>query len=56
MKGVLDIPALFKNNEKLNKKQVFSTESKKQHSNFKQKEIITYRRGFIPSSTPRCLR
>ena len=37
-----DIPALFKNNQQLNKKQVFSTESKKEHHNLKRTEITVY--------------
>ena len=31
MKGALDFPELFKNNQKINDKQIFSTESKEQH-------------------------
>jgi len=37
----LDFPVLFKkNNEKLNKKEVFSAESKEQHQNSKRTEIL----------------
>ena len=57
MKGALDFQALFKKQSEIKlKKQVFLTESKEQNYNLKRTEIITYMRGFAPSSIFRSLR
>ena len=45
----------LKKDQKLKKKQGFSTESKGQHKNLKLTEIITYTRGFSPASILRSL-
>ena len=44
MEGELDFPTLFKNDQQLNKKQVFSNEGKKQYYNLKRTENVTYMR------------
>ena len=49
----LDIQTLFKKPSEINKK---LTESKEQHLDLEQTEIITYMRGFTPSSIPHFLR
>ena len=41
----------LKNNEKINMKSFFSTESKEQHQNLKRTEIISHMRGSPPRNT-----
>ena len=48
MDGEPDLPELFGNDQKLNKKQVFSMESKEQHQNSKRTEIILHMKGLPP--------
>ena len=46
MKGALDFPGSFKKQSEIKLKTSLLTESKEQHQNLKQAEIITHMRGF----------